>query len=121
MAIRHLASRTATWIRCRFRDHELVTDLVPAKPAEDGADAKPAKIRLRCLHCRHVTAGWEQGEARYRRTQEAGNLALPNPRLEAAQAAAQAQVDAAEPVAAAGGDNRRNVTKFPLARKRRSR
>ena len=103
------ARRWGTAIRCLTGDHELVTDTVPEKPAAGGADAEPARLRLRCIWCSFVTSGWEQGRPAYRRTQDGKDLALPNPRLAASQDAA------AEPVAAAGGD-RRNVTKFPVAK-----
>lgn len=109
MAIRHLTARLATWVRCRLRRHELITDLVPAKPADDEQAGEPARIRLRCLHCPHVTPGWEQAPAAYRRTYAGGPTAAER---EAAER------EAAVNAAAAGGGP--NVAKFGLARKRRS-
>lgn len=116
--------RVESRIRCLLGDHELVTDLVPAKPATDGQDAEKARIRLRCLWCSHVTPGWEQDVPAYRRTYEGKDMALPNPKLDAILAAEAA----AEPVAAVGGgtpepmpERRRNVTKFRVAKDRRSR
>lgn len=106
MALRHRASRAATWIRCRFGHHELITVQVPADPDTD----RPAAIRLRCLHCPHVTPGWEQGRPAYRRTYDGGPTAKER---EAAERAAAVEV------AASGGGP--NVAKFGLARKRRSR
>lgn len=105
MAIRHLAQRTVRRIRCRFGDHEMMTDMVPA----DKEAQTPAVRRLRCLHCLTVTPGWEQGPAAYRRTQEPDlkALTLPNPTL----------AEQAKPRAAAGG----NVTKFRVAKRGRLR
>lgn len=92
--LRRIESR----IRCFLGDHELVTDVVPAKPADNGQDAEPARIRLRCLHCSHATPGWEQGSPAYRRTYAGGPTAKER--------------------AAAGT---LNVANFGLARKRRTR
>lgn len=98
-------------IRCFLGDHELVTDVVPAKPAdEDGQGGEPARLRLRCLFCPFTTPGWEQGPAAYRRTYAGGPTAAEREAAELATA-----VD----VAAAGGGV--NVAKFRLAKKRRTR
>jgi hypothetical protein len=80
------ARRWGTRLRCLFGDHELVTDLVPAKPGEDGQAGDPARIRLRCLWCPAVTPGWEQGQPAYTRKHDGKNLSLPNPRLAAIEA-----------------------------------
>lgn len=122
MTLRNLASRVETRIRCLLGDHELVTDLVEPKPETETEPAVGAIVRLRCLHCLTTTPGWELSRPAYRRTYDAKteDLTLENPKL-AARLAAEA---AAEPVAATGGGgraDRRNVTKFPVAKKRRTR
>ena len=84
-------------IRCLFGRHELVTDVVPVKPAGDGHDGEPARLRLRCLFCAFVSPGWEQGKKGYRQTYAGGPTAK----------------DRANALAA------RNAADFGLARKRR--
>lgn len=123
-------------IRCLFRLHELVLDVVPAKPAEGDREAESARLRLRCLHCSHVTPGWEQGQPAYVRKHDGKDLSLPNPRLATVQAIPEPVPDPVQaqparkkrtrrkptvdlPIAAAGGGRR--VVNFGLARQRRMR
>lgn len=113
--------RLETRIRCLLGHHELVANALEA----NGKLKAPARLRLRCLHCRAVTPGWDtepdrtQERPGYRRTHgpDLETLTLPNPRL----AAIEARERAAEPVAVGGSPTRRNVAKFPLARKGRLR
>ena len=62
--MRQTIRRLETTIRCWFGAHELVRDLVDADPKTEA----PAKIRLKCLNCRKVTPGWDQGARGYHLT-----------------------------------------------------
>lgn len=111
-------------IRCLLGDHELATDPVPAKPADGDQKAEPARLRLRCIWCGYATPGWEQTAPAYRRTYDGKNQAIPNPKLDAILAADAAS----EPLAAVAGgtpepmpERRKNVTKFTVAKRSRSR
>ena len=104
--LRQLLRRPA---KCLVGLHELIADVVDADPGLE----RPARLRLRCLHCDKVTKGWEQGTPAYRRTQTAKPEALVAQRL--------IHRLTREPLMAADAGPCRILEKSAVAKKRRSR
>lgn len=110
-------------VRCLLGDHDLVTQTVAPKPAdpENGTQAEPARLILRCVRCLKPTPGLALDGPKYHRTQEPNlkALTMKGRRRKTTRKPRKPAPENVEPVAVAAGGGRGRAVNFPVVGRRR--